>query len=87
MGFSGDDEFHYGGCLFPTGSCVDVYCPPRKRAHTSAQFAFSESEFECDNQPSIGVLPEECFFRSLVGFLVVKRRVLLLVSPRGGLCY
>ncbi|KAL5763427.1 hypothetical protein ACOSP7_019691 [Xanthoceras sorbifolium] len=48
-------------CSF-IGSCVDVYCLPRKRARTSAPFAFSESEFECDNQPSIGVLPEECLF-------------------------
>ncbi|KAK2645929.1 hypothetical protein Ddye_021124 [Dipteronia dyeriana] len=62
VNYNGDDELHSGGCLFPTGSYVDVYSPPRKRARTSAPFALSESEFELQNQPSIEVLPEECLF-------------------------
>ncbi|KAL5793272.1 hypothetical protein ACOSP7_001866 [Xanthoceras sorbifolium] len=92
MGFSGNDEFHSGGCLFPTSSCVDVYCPPHKRARTSAPFAFNESEFECDNQISIGVLPEECLFKIFSRLLngkekssaacVSKRWLMLLSSIR-----
>ncbi|KAL5860564.1 hypothetical protein ACOSQ4_001860 [Xanthoceras sorbifolium] len=59
MGFSGNDEFHSGGCLFPTSSCVDVYCPPHKRARTSVIIKYQLEFFQ-----------RNAFLRSLVGFLM-----------------
>ncbi|XP_044471534.1 EIN3-binding F-box protein 1-like [Mangifera indica] len=92
VNYSGDDEFRSGGCLFSIGSYVDAYCPPRKRSRISAQFGFSESLFELENQPSLDVLPDECLFeifRRLPGgkerssaACVSKRWLMLLSSIR-----
>ncbi|KAF3453709.1 hypothetical protein FNV43_RR04150 [Rhamnella rubrinervis] len=64
VGFSGDDELYPGGFL-STGSHVDVYCPPSKRARISSPFAFAGSCFEQEKKSSIEVLPDECLFEIL----------------------
>lgn len=75
IGFSGDDDFYPGGsfytnpmdsgALFSVGSCMDVYCPPRKRSRITAPYIFREEQLEVDKRPSIDVLPDECLFEIL----------------------
>ncbi|RVW16799.1 EIN3-binding F-box protein 1 [Vitis vinifera] len=72
---SGDDDFYPGGSFYinpmdsgllvSIGSCMDVYCPPRKRSRITAPYIFRENNLELEKRPSIDVLPDECLFEIL----------------------
>ncbi|CBI28209.3 unnamed protein product, partial [Vitis vinifera] len=75
VNYSGDDDFYPGGSFYinpmdsgllvSIGSCMDVYCPPRKRSRITAPYIFRENNLELEKRPSIDVLPDECLFEIL----------------------
>ncbi|XP_034699865.1 EIN3-binding F-box protein 1-like [Vitis riparia] len=75
VNYSGDDDFYPGGSFYTNpmdsgllvsiGSCMDVYCPPRKRSRITAPYIFRENNLELEKRPSIDVLPDECLFEIL----------------------
>ncbi|CAH9083883.1 unnamed protein product [Cuscuta epithymum] len=67
LDYSGDVEFYNGSPLRAADSggimlslgCVDVYCPPRKRARVTCPYLVVQEE---NTKSSIEVLPDECLF-------------------------
>lgn len=53
------------GVLFSIGSCMDVYCPPRKRSRITAPYILRENNLDLEKRPSLDVLPDECLFEIL----------------------
>ncbi|XP_027332802.1 EIN3-binding F-box protein 1-like isoform X2 [Abrus precatorius] len=86
VNYSGDDELYPGGSfrpnpmdlgrMYPIGSNLDVYYPPTKRARIGVPFVFETSDLEQDQEPSIGVLPDECLFEIFRRFPSGKERSL-----------